>query len=621
MKLPQTYTPSPAPEAVEVLDPAQWHKREYPLVGKLLDFPRVCAAVITEPGEMQGWLAEALWRTEAYAPFNGRALENYYTLAFFYAYDAPWNVYRGDPTVLERLRLVLGYLYRLMREDGAIPEYAVASIDRPMLAPSSFGAMYMSFALEVAGKAMPADMARDLSRHCLAAARFALSDQECYCHATSFSNQILGAMVAAAKLARLNGDPEALKLLQKAGEALLGDFMSPAEMGFLYEQDGADTFAYFFTTLWCLVALYQEWPDARVLEVLRRHGAWMSRWMLPEPGNEIVLISTGHETRSTGGYRLPKREFNGLGALMDASLSGNSGDEDERRYVNLLLLDAGSIAERERNWEAAARDTGKLLATEQRKARLNAYPPVDPLLLYPPYAPLAAVQAQTTAALPCLDRRFRADQLTDSRGNQYVFVRQRRYYMGFAYQTHWSQAHEGPQFLWLDGAGTIALSANCGRGGWETLVGEGGTGRDNTLAEFRRSADQVIELTLKYSKLARIEKTYTLRPESVDVSLFAPWTDGRQISEQIPLLLRDEDVISVDYGRAPTPRLGFAAVTRTLMIERRGQEILRLELPAAVQVRLKPTVDGDGFIRSTLTFPFPGITFNRAGYRLLLGAT
>ncbi len=604
---------------ITTFDPAQWKPQEYPLFGKFVDFARVCNCVVTDQGKMQGWFSEALWRTDVYAPFNGRVLENYYSLAFFYGCNAPWNIYHGDVQILKQLDLVLNYVFGLMREDGAIPEYNIAALDRPMLASSSFGAMYMSFTLEVAGKTMPAAMAKELYKHSLSAARFALSDEHCYLHATSFSNQILGAMTAAAKLARLNNDAAPLSLLNRAGEALLGEFMSPTNMGFLYEQDGADTFSYFLTTLWCLTALYQEWPDERVLEVLRRHGAWMSRWILPEPDGKTMLISTGHQTRSPGGHRLPNREYNGLGKIMQSLLSGQTGDEDERRFLALLLLNKEKVAKQDRLWEAAALNPLRSVATERNKATGSAYKPVNPLLLYPRYAPAKTMQKEIMRTLPCLEQQTGAENLVDKRGNQYIFVRQPGYYMGFAYQAHWSQAHEGPQFLWLDKLGTIALSANCGRGGWETVIGEIGTSRENMMAHMRKCDVDAHEITVKYSKIAQVEKTYTLRPGSVNVGLYAPWTGGRKLSERIPFLLHKTDTIHVDYGCAPTPCIEFRTITRTVAIERKGMQALSLELPSPILVSFKPIVCDDNYIKTMVSFEFPGIIFNRTGYRLLIG--
>ena len=49
-----------------------------------------------------------------------------------------------------------------------------------------------------------------------------------------------------------------------------------------------------------LIPLYHELRDPRVLEVLRRHCAWMGRWMLAEPDGEMMILAGAHQTRTGG---------------------------------------------------------------------------------------------------------------------------------------------------------------------------------------------------------------------------------------------------------------------------------------------------------------------------------
>jgi hypothetical protein len=79
-------------------------------------------------------------------------MENYHSLAFFYGYDAPWNIYTRSPDVLQQLECALNYTFRLMAENGAIPECAPADLDTPMLAPSSFLVEYVAASLAVIGR-------------------------------------------------------------------------------------------------------------------------------------------------------------------------------------------------------------------------------------------------------------------------------------------------------------------------------------------------------------------------------------------------------------------------------------------------------------------------------------
>ena len=110
----------PVPEVDEILK-SDWKPEEYGLLYHFANFARMANSVITEPGDLQGWFGEALWRHYSYAPFNARVMENYHSLAFFYGYEAPWNVYYKDPRVLSRLELALNYTFNMMGRTARFP--------------------------------------------------------------------------------------------------------------------------------------------------------------------------------------------------------------------------------------------------------------------------------------------------------------------------------------------------------------------------------------------------------------------------------------------------------------------------------------------------------------------
>lgn len=601
--------PSDLVPFVETIDLSQWKPDEHHLLDHFVDFARAANCVVTEPGPMQGWFSEALNRTDVYLPFNGRIMENHYTLAFFLGHDAPWNVYHRHPEVLRRLGFALDYTFGLMGPDGAIPEYAPVEQDTPMLAPSSFGAEYLALSLEVAGPVLPPDLKERLTAHARKAAVFALTSEGCFEHAQSFTNQILGALVAAAKLARLTGDGELLRLVEHRGEALLGSFMAP--MGFLYEADGPETFAYFYTTLGRLIPLFHEWPDGRILEVLRRHGAWMSRWMLLEPDHKTLVASTSHETRTRSGYRIVPRAFPGIGPLLRPA---NVDEKDERQFIELLLMPEETAQARQGERQNTKND---LVRASRARREHQGYGNVSSLAGYASWAPTEAECASARDALPYLHNRSSAENHADDRGNQYLFVRHERYYAGFAFATHGTMAHHGPAFVWLDNFGTLILSENGGRGGWETMVGDEGTGRTHALARLR-AARGGHEVALDYGKLG-VNKTYVLRPDRIDVFLTTSGVGGRALRERIPLLLRDGDVIHCDYGRCQATRAAFGAVSRRITIERAQTPLLRFDFGAPVLVTFRPTVDPDGFVRTEMTFPYSATAVRRAGYAITIG--
>lgn len=614
-------SPNPVPP-VESIDKRQWQSREYAYLDHFVNFARLANAVITEPGPLQGWFGEALWRNYSYAPFNLRVMENYYSLAFFYGYNAPWNIYYRQPDVLTRLEMTLRYTFERMGGNGAIPEYAPVDLDTPMLAPSSFGMEYMAAALDVAGAVLPPTLRQDLIAHARQAAVYVLTSDESWDHARDFTNQFFGAMAGGARLARLTDDADLKAMVGRAYDALLTDtFIAP--MGFLYENAGPETFSYFFVTLRRLIHLAQEWPDERLTEVLRRHCAWMSRWLLPEPDGETILLAGAHQTRSEYDYRLRLQRWHssndnvhasrdtiahGLGILM------NGANADERRFLNLFLPSAEQRTLMDQNW----RDDADPIARSLAVGRRAGYPPVSILNEYEPFAPPAADVAAARQALPCLSNTPSAENLQDERGNQYLFLRQPNYYLAMNFAARQTKAQHGPSLLWHPQGGTVILSENSQGRCWETQVGEQRTGKATALATLREGRGGY-EVILHYDHGAR--KAYVVRPDGIDVQLGV----GPQhaVAEQIPLLLREDDVLHFDYGTCSVIGLGnrtFGAVSQTLGIERGGKVLLRFDFGAAVPLNLNTRFDDDGLVRAQLLFRLAHIYFGRTGYRLFIDA-
>lgn len=619
--------------AVTAIDKDQWRPEEEPLLWHFLHFKRLVDAVTVESGPLQGWFSRPLWRQYSYAPFNARVMENYYSLAFFYAHDAPWNCYYRHPAVLERLRLTLEYTLALAGPRGALPEYAPAHTDTPMLAPSSFGAEYLAAVLDRAGPLLPGDLRARVVAAARDATTYVLTAEESWTHARSFSNQFLGALVAARKLARLTGDQGLLALAERGGRGVLEEF--GAAPGYLYENDGADTFGYFFVSLYRLIPLHHEWPDPCWSEVVRRQGAWMARWMLPEPDGDTILLAGAHHTRTAGRDRITaapeslpailvpssgpyaNRWGHGAGALLAGA------EADERRFLRLAFPPVA----RQEAWHRAWRDEPDLIAAADWHHSSGEYPPVSTLSGYPPYAPTDAAWREDRAALPCHAATPVTETLRDDRGNQYTFVRQPRYYAGFAFATRRSVARLGPSFLWLPDAGTVILSYNararypglC----WETTLGERGTGSIPASALVRDEGGAT-EISIDYGDLG-CHKAYVLRPEGIDVRLSVLRADGANPTERVPLLLREDDLLRLDYGTCPVADLyerdqGMKVVTRHLAIERRGCPILRFDFHAPVVAQVRRFPARDGLVAVELRFPFAPVFYGRSGYRLLLGA-
>ena len=127
-------------------------------------------------------------------------------------------------------------------------------------------------------------------------------------------------------------------------------------------------------------------------------------------------------------------------------------------------------------------------------------------------------------------------------------------------------------------------------------------------------------MILRYDDLG-LSKAYTLRPDQIDVLVRARNSE-RALSERIPLLLREGDVIHLDYGRCPAEGMGnrvLGVVTQRLGIERGGKHVLEFDFGAPTSASLKPAYDADGFIRAELNVALPAIYFGRTGYRVMIG--
>ncbi|HAA78620.1 TPA: hypothetical protein DCE37_26270 [Candidatus Latescibacteria bacterium] len=108
--------------------------------------------------------------------------------------------------------------------------------------------------------------------------------------------------------------------------------------------------------------------------------------------------------------------------------------------------------------------------------------------------------------------------------------------------------------------------------------------------------------------------------EVIDVLLSTRRASGA-VSEQIPLLLRDTDILHVDYGRRPavwTSSRVLGLAMQTLKIEREGRSVLTIDIGLPTEGSIKCSYDRDGFIRATFTFKLSSIYFGRTGYRLFL---
>jgi len=562
-------------------------------------------------------------------PFNARVQENYYSLAFFLAYEAPWNIYHRSPAVLERLVLTLRYALNLMGEDGAIPELddvpsSALAADR-MVAAGGFGVEHLAGTLESAGGQLPTDIRDQMIARTRQAALLVLTSEPHLAHAEHVTNQYTGALVGAMKLSRLTRDQDLKELAASSSEHLWTDFLSGP--GYLYEADGADTFGYFLhTTLDRLIALYHEWPHPQIPEVLRRHCAWMSRWLLPDPQGDGLVQSTAHLTRTCPGYPVSPLRLRGTGRLL-GSLQPFDGEADrpralqddggdERRILKLILETEEAEASRRLRWESDPDP----VASCRRRCMREGYRPAIPRVHHETHTASQSERSDARAMLPCLDRSPRVECLQDGRGNQFIFARQPSYYIAFSYaDQHRGQARYGPSFLWLDGGGTAILSENGDRHCWETLPDGAtkGTGKMSSRAEISEGQHEV-GVTVPYPELG-VKKIYALRERNIHVGLYditGTWRD-KLLVESIPLLMCEGDDIDVGYGRWRNCMGGkLCCYTDQVVLSRQNRALLRIALQAKAQVWFRATFDDNGFIRTRMTFALTPGFYSKYGYRI-----
>jgi hypothetical protein len=614
----------PVPE-VNAIDKRQWKPDEYGLLGPFVNFAHMANSVVTAPGLLQGWFAEPLCRHHSYFPFNARVMENYWSLAFFLGYPAPWNIYYRDPGVRARLELTLRYTFKLLGADGAVPEIddvpsTLLAGDR-MVASGGFGAEALAGTLEWAGEQLSPRLRRELIVNLRKVVTLVLTSKIHMAHAGVVTNQYLGALSAGIRLARRTGDAALRRLVERASDPLLNDLVSP--LGYLYESDGADTFGYFMhTTIYRLITAYHAWPVSRFPELLRRHAAWMKRWMLPEPDGQTLVLSTSHMTRTAASWRpVQGAPWDGLGALLAkprrvergrAFVGLRARGDDDRRILKLFLTPAADRARQRRAWLAEADPVAAV--------RSHGYSPSHSFFRLPACHPSEAELSEARARLACRDGAPRVERLDDRRGWTYVFVRRPAYYMGFSFAGHAeTTAKDGPAFLWLNGAGTVAVSENDGQHVWQTSSGGATTA---TMASRVQVAEQGDEASVAADYEAwGVRKKYVLGSRVILVGLsgLGRYHDSSVFTEMIPLLMRDGDEVDVGYGRWKNWSGGkLCCYTRQIVLWRGGRCLLRIEPQTEVQVWFRATRDGGGFARVQMSFPLLPSFYGKFGYRIVL---
>lgn len=244
-------------------------------------------------------------------PYNARIMEMQAALAYFYAVDRPWNVYRGNAAVRVRLEEMLKRWVLMQNADGLFAEY---SANNWSLAPTGFGVMAAAQALDlIQDSGLPFDStvfnnAKTALRKALMAL-FTRSDMQDA--ASSYSNQFSGAYHAALLYLENWPDTELNNAFVAAVNASSASDQSA--IGYFYEADGPD-FGYSgvhernFRI--ALTRLRNRTNDLLpvVVNDEARWAAWLGANLVLQPGisTPTFLINAGINTRTTTSYQTPE---------------------------------------------------------------------------------------------------------------------------------------------------------------------------------------------------------------------------------------------------------------------------------------------------------------------------
>lgn len=248
-------------------------------------------------------------------PHNARILEMQMVLAYFYTADRPWNPYRGNVSVRQRLEAMMNLWTTMQAPEGSshaglFTEYSPTNWS---MAPTSFGVMAAAQAVDMLhASGLPFD--ETILNNTKAAIRRALmalfTREDMRRHARQWSNQFNGAYHAALIYLERWPDAELDAAFVQAVKDSSAQDQSPA--GFWYEQDGPD-FGYSGVHD---NNLRVAWPRLRQRADLVSHiigddiqwNGWLAANMVLQPGlaANTFFTSAGLNTRTSHAFQTPR---------------------------------------------------------------------------------------------------------------------------------------------------------------------------------------------------------------------------------------------------------------------------------------------------------------------------
>ncbi len=535
----------------------------------------------------KGYITANVWRKGNNVPGNARVLENHVALTFFYTSTKPWNIYRGNPILKNRLEAVLEFLIsptNLTIGTGSVDgksnqpiarlgsDKKIGDPNNNELAGSGFGVKYLGETLLMleqsrlaGGPTINEDLrqrvitaTRQIIRTCLGFLNFKVA-------ATRFSNQYTGFWGGTLAFLEAHEDAELRQLLDEriakladkdnpeivtwSGSPLKVQLSSPA--GYHYENSGPD-WAYVFTTNYPniknvlnykrgtsfmdpIISIEQPWVD------------WLSYNAAREPDGSYFVLNRAIQSRIVTYSGFSVEEFSLSESIPMARAFGRTQTE-HNTFIN------GRRQTYINGWNSpkTLRDYNPGILVDKGPERFQ-------------WRPTAAQKSAAIASLPYIAQTGFVHQRSDSKITV-TFVRRPTYYAIFnsGSTRSYSIQRYGLGLVWNPEMGTVLQTQSSSVAPW-------GTSREGTSvpppAPFEVNPfNPVIKIngqtqarqdgardlpngqsgltTFEYSIMDGGQKTVTFNSNKIDVSI----TLSGGFFEQLAMITKPSDTLTITPG-------------------------------------------------------------------------
>ncbi len=443
--VPAWGVPEPVPEAdLASLSVGDFTDAELVVPFYLAHFHRVANSIVLE-GENRGFFTLPVWRPEKHnKPYNARVLENFMTLAYFYAEERPWNPYRGHPAVQVRLEALLDFWCRSQNPEGWFSEYKVNGWNLPA---TGFATMFMGETLRYLRDGPPIDPelhARVIAAH-KKSIRALLTSDSLFNGGKGCSNQYSGLWGGMLAHLRLYPDAELETLMRRRLVDSLSEHQSPA--GYWYEARGCD-WAYTLRThtgneLMAWHYAHDTDLAGHFIAGAKRWAEWRAYNSVLEPGTTTHVLNRAIETRTRGDYRT---RHSSLGEAVPLARAFSPSQKEADARTKRIREEMRAA------WPAVA---------PLEVGESHAYSPHPILnLTHRRWFPTDAQRDEAIAQLPNVKRKtFNHQRADDDREQVFTFVRRTGYYAAFNTGERLTGSQRfGLGLLWTEAGGVLLQS-------------------------------------------------------------------------------------------------------------------------------------------------------------------